>query len=212
MHSDAELGSFSATRFQNLIEGYLNGSTASTLGDAMFVNLPQFLVSCAYLLYNSMFTDMQLAVEYTRFAQHAKALRISDPKGAQRSTYWLQLPFKYSLPLMAVMSLLHWLISEALYMVDIAFVWPDGSSDENAHVVSAGEPSFPENAHLRRIVAEIVKRLEPICGHLSHSSWHTTRSLPHHKQPTSFPARRADNAWQHHGTERRLPPKSRRRS
>lgn len=87
---------------------------------SLLVNTPQFLVSFAYLLYNNMFTSMQLAVEYHRFTRHAKSLRVTAASPGQRSTYWLQLPYKYCLPLMGAMFLLHWLISEGFYLVNIA--------------------------------------------------------------------------------------------
>lgn len=50
----------------------------------------------------SKFTSMLTAAEWAQFAVTRKALRVSRPRRGQRSTYWLQLPWKYSLPLLAV--------------------------------------------------------------------------------------------------------------
>ena len=63
---------------------------------------------------------MLLAHEYTQFATTRKALRVSNPTGHQRSTYFLQVPFRYSLPLMAGMSVLHWLVSRSIFLVQIS--------------------------------------------------------------------------------------------
>lgn len=75
-------------------------------------------------MYNGMFTNMVTAAEWTQFATVRKALRVSKPRKGQRSTYWLQLPWKYSLPLLAISILLHWLVSRSLFIVRInVFGW-----------------------------------------------------------------------------------------
>jgi hypothetical protein len=59
---------------------------------------------------------MVSADEYSRFSIQRKALRTTDPRGLQRSTYWLSLPWTYALPLAIASSLLHWLISQSLFV------------------------------------------------------------------------------------------------
>lgn len=46
-----------------------------------------------------------------------KALRVSSPEGMQRSTYFLSLPLKYSIVLMVASIMLHWLISQSVFLV-----------------------------------------------------------------------------------------------
>lgn len=58
--------------------------------------------------------------EWTKFATQRRNLRVSQPTGSQRSTYWLQLPYRYSIPLLIACSLMHWIISESLFLVRIA--------------------------------------------------------------------------------------------
>ncbi|KAK2794032.1 hypothetical protein FQN51_000941 [Onygenales sp. PD_10] len=80
-------------------------------------NTPQLIISLAYFLYNRLLTSMLLAAEYTDYSLHRKYLRVSRPKGNQRSSYYLSLPHKYSLTLLAASAILHWLASQSLYYV-----------------------------------------------------------------------------------------------
>ena len=60
------------------------------------------------------------------YASKAKALRVSSPKGVQRGTYWLQIPYRYGIPLLVCSGLLHWLVSQTLFLVRIDVVDSDG--------------------------------------------------------------------------------------
>ena len=85
----------------------------------LLANTPQLIVSMAYFLYNSLLTSMLLAAEHNDYATHRKPLRVSWPKGQQRSTYYLSLPYKFSLPLIITSALLHWLISQSIFYVQV---------------------------------------------------------------------------------------------
>ena len=91
----------------------------------LLANLPQTIVSFLYLTYNALFTCMLVAKEWNQFAHKRKTLRVADPVGEQRSTYWLQLPYTYSIPLLIMSSLLHWLVSQTLFFVRIKDVESD---------------------------------------------------------------------------------------
>ncbi|KAA8652739.1 uncharacterized protein ATNIH1004_001644 [Aspergillus tanneri] len=86
---------------------------------ALLVNTPQAILSTIYLLWNNLFTRMLLAVEYNDFASERKALRVSTPQGDQRSTYFLSLPYRYAIPLTGTSALLHWLVSQSFYSVQL---------------------------------------------------------------------------------------------
>jgi len=89
-------------------------------------------------MYNGMFTRMLTAAEWTQFAVTRKTLRVSRPRSGQRSTYWLQLPWKYSLPLLTVSIFLHWLVSRSLFIVRInVFGW-DGALQADRNISAAG--------------------------------------------------------------------------
>lgn len=62
---------------------------------------------------------MLVAYEFSKFSKHRKALRVSQPRGAQRSTYWLTVPYRYILPSMTFMALIHFFISRGLYLVNV---------------------------------------------------------------------------------------------
>lgn len=98
---------------------FQGGSSASVLTTSLIVNTPQVVFSSLYFMYNSIYTSMASAYEWSLFGSHRKGLRVTVPTGSQRSSYWLQLPWKFSLPLIATSALLHWLVSQSMLMVNI---------------------------------------------------------------------------------------------
>ena len=101
-------------------------------------NSPQLILSFLYLTYNGLFTSMLLSKEWSGFANHRKNLRITSPKGQQRSTYWLQLPYRYSIPLLAASSLLHWLVSQSIFLARVTVNDPTGVEDTSASISTCG--------------------------------------------------------------------------
>ena len=97
----------------------INNNQGSILPMILLANLPQTVVSFLYLTYNALFTCMLVAKEWNQFAHKHKTLRVAYPVEDQRSTYWLQLPYTYSIPLLIMSSLLHWLVSQTLFFVRI---------------------------------------------------------------------------------------------
>lgn len=88
----------------------------SSLGpEVILVNLPQLVISALYLLYNDCLTRLRLSVEWASFYLRARPLRVSDPRGLQRSTRFLQLPLWLTVPLLATMAGLHWAISQSIF-------------------------------------------------------------------------------------------------
>jgi len=80
-------------------------------------NLAQLGVSVLYFLVTGLLAVMAIADEWSRFIVERKTLRLSSPHGIQRSSYFLALPYRLSLPLMAGMAILHWLISQSLFVI-----------------------------------------------------------------------------------------------
>jgi hypothetical protein len=90
------------------------------LTNVIMANSPQVVLSILYFTYNGLFTSIALATEWDSYARHRKGLRVSSPPvGAQRTTYFLQLPYRYSLPLLAISGLLHWLVSQSIFLAFI---------------------------------------------------------------------------------------------
>lgn len=87
---------------------------------AIVANVPQVVFSILYILVNSVWTTMALAAEWNSYSITRKGLRVSTtPRGAQRTTYFLSLPYRFAFPLMACSAVLHWLISQSLYLVSV---------------------------------------------------------------------------------------------
>ena len=103
---------------ESMVDWNLEGSSGLHL-NALVANLPQVVLSFLFLLYNGLFTSMLLADEWNGYARERKPLRVTDPKGAQRSTYRLQLPYKYGVPLLTASATLHWLVSQSLFLVNM---------------------------------------------------------------------------------------------
>ncbi|KAF2651829.1 hypothetical protein K491DRAFT_579053, partial [Lophiostoma macrostomum CBS 122681] len=91
------------------------------VGMAMMVNLPQLLMSFLYILINGLLTSMSVADEWCQRSYRWRTLRVSGltRTGQQRSSYFLQLPYRFGIPLMAFSALMHWMISQAFFLVTI---------------------------------------------------------------------------------------------
>jgi hypothetical protein len=92
-------------------------TTTGTLTNALLANIPQLLLSVSYFFFNGVCTAMATAQEWNSFGTQRKALRVSKPAGAQRDTYFLQLPYKLSIPLAVMSGLMHWLLSQSFFLV-----------------------------------------------------------------------------------------------
>lgn len=100
-----------------LVGRYLGISLTTTI---LLTKTPQLLLSVSYSLYNSLYTSMLLTAEMNSNASHHIALRVTDPRGEQRSTHYLQLPYRYAIPLMIIFGTLHWVFSQSLFLVQIS--------------------------------------------------------------------------------------------
>ncbi|XPS76152.1 hypothetical protein M3J07_008208 [Ascochyta lentis] len=90
------------------------------VSNSLIANSPQLVLSISYFTYNAYFTNMLLGYEWISYAQKRKGLRLSrTPNGEQRSTYFLQLPYRFGIPLVALSGILHWLISQSIFLVSI---------------------------------------------------------------------------------------------
>ncbi|KAH7076743.1 hypothetical protein BKA63DRAFT_288711 [Paraphoma chrysanthemicola] len=94
-------------------------SPEATLVNAWIANAGQLVLSFCYLAINSECTAMAGAAEWNNLATTRKGLRVTRPVGQQRDTYFLQLPYKWSLPLTFASGGLHWLLSQSVFLVRI---------------------------------------------------------------------------------------------
>ncbi|KAL5335054.1 hypothetical protein BJX70DRAFT_333970 [Aspergillus crustosus] len=99
---------------------YSVGWPSSLVANTLIANIPQLVFSVLYFMVNSILTNMTLAGEWNNFSVTRKGLRVSTrPHGHQRRTYFLSLPYRYGLPLVAISALLHWLMSQSIFLVRI---------------------------------------------------------------------------------------------
>lgn len=100
-----------------------DGDSADNLIHSVLIaNFPQLILSVSYFLYNGLFTRLCVEKEWKSYSLDYRPLRVTDPKGDQESTYWLQLPYTYSVPLISISVILHWIVSNCLYV----FVYEGG--------------------------------------------------------------------------------------
>ncbi|KAL9562689.1 hypothetical protein ACKAV7_013253 [Fusarium commune] len=98
--------------------------SASLLGLTMIANTPQLLLSLCYMTLNGLITRMLAEFEWASYGTDFKALRVTSPRGGQRSAYRLQLPYRWSIPLLAISSILHWVYSNCFYLSNYEFYDP----------------------------------------------------------------------------------------
>ncbi|KAH6644217.1 hypothetical protein C7974DRAFT_17017 [Boeremia exigua] len=101
-------------------------SAGATLKNAWLANMPQLLLSFCYMNINSFCTAITGTEEWNNLSRTRKALRVSDPRGQQRNTYFLQLPYRWSLPLLVLGMGLHWLLSQIFFLVRLDVLNVDG--------------------------------------------------------------------------------------
>ncbi|KAM0123886.1 hypothetical protein ACHAO1_011195 [Botrytis cinerea] len=101
--------------------------TNSLFTNIILANLPQTIISFLNVLYNGLFTCMLLADEWHIYGHKKQPLRVTCPSGQQNSTYFLSVPYRYAMLIFPLTILLHWLISESLFLVTITGVGHDDS-------------------------------------------------------------------------------------
>ena len=79
-------------------------------------NLPQVIISILYVHYNDLLTRMLLAREWASYALSHRPLRVSRPRGQQVESYFLSLPWKIAVPFLVLMMLLHWFVSQSIFL------------------------------------------------------------------------------------------------
>ncbi|RYN73777.1 hypothetical protein AA0120_g12565 [Alternaria tenuissima] len=103
--------------------------TAGLLSNVLIANTPQLVLSFIYFSCNAHLTSMLAAREWSSFAKTRKGLRVhTHPRGAQRATYFLQLPWRYSAPMILAGALLHWLASQSIFVVSVEW-WANVTID-----------------------------------------------------------------------------------
>lgn len=118
------------------------GNTASgrdLLKNVLTANAFQLVLSTSYFLFNSLFTAQCGALEWSSYTDPAtKALRVTWPRGEQRSTYYLHLPYRYGIPLTTMLMLMHFLISRSIFVVRVQWYNSHGNYDGRDGISNIG--------------------------------------------------------------------------
>ncbi|KAE9378504.1 hypothetical protein N431DRAFT_528895 [Stipitochalara longipes BDJ] len=80
----------------------------------------------AYFALNRMCTSICFTREWNDCAIYRKGLRTTVSSGEQRPAYFLQLPYRWAVPLTTISGVLHWLLSQSLFLVLLEIRDTDG--------------------------------------------------------------------------------------
>jgi len=94
---------------------------------AIVANLPQVFLALVYLLYMGIMTSMFLAADWANFAFKAQTLMVSSPTGKQRGTWLLGAPLGWGVALLTLQTLLHWFVSQSIFVVKMQVYNKDGT-------------------------------------------------------------------------------------
>ncbi|KAI0966578.1 hypothetical protein F4678DRAFT_475868 [Xylaria arbuscula] len=136
-HFNLTLSFFRSLGFGSVSElTYLNlqlprGDPVGLISNVLIINSPQFLFSIMYSVYGAVMTTFlvqrEFSLMYTK--AHRKPLRVSEPVGIQRSSYFISLPLRYGVPLNLFSAVFHWLISQSFFLARITALLPSGVED-----------------------------------------------------------------------------------
>ena len=113
------------------------GSSA-VIYTTLIANTPQLILTFLYFNYNSLFSCMLLGKEWSEYVVKRKTLRVSSPQGLQRGTYELQLPFRYGASLLAAAAILHWLVSQSIFLVRVVGLYNTGQESLHGSIATCG--------------------------------------------------------------------------
>lgn len=103
----------------DILHSLTMGRSLSTTSLVIIANTPQLLVSLAYILVNRLITAISVSREWASFGASRKSLRTTNPIAAQRSTYWLQIPYRFALPMIVASTALNYITSQVMYFAVI---------------------------------------------------------------------------------------------
>ena len=147
-----------------------------------FSNVWQFVISLLYLAYNAVLTAMLVANEWDRFGKIRKPLRVTEPQGHQRSTYFVSVPLKYGLPILVALGALHYTVSQSVFVVYLTRFFSNGTEDIANRSVTSGYSCIAIMTCEQP--SDIATRAQNILTHFSFSN-----------NPWRYPSPHSDPDW-----------------
>ncbi|KAH8671223.1 hypothetical protein BX600DRAFT_458587 [Xylariales sp. PMI_506] len=123
------LGFGKLSPYTYLVIGLPRRDPEGLIANVLIANLPQLILSIIYIFYNSMLSTFLVQREFSLMYKKRKPLRVSEPIGIQRSSYFISLPLRYGIPLYVTSGMMHWLISQSLFLARITALTPEGGYD-----------------------------------------------------------------------------------
>ncbi|KAM0798297.1 hypothetical protein BDR22DRAFT_823401 [Usnea florida] len=111
---------------------------AGLISNVLVANLPQFILSVLYLFYNGMISSFLVQREFSKMKSLRKPLRVSEPLGIQRGYYSISLPLRYGIPLYTTSAIMHWLVSQSLFLARITAFFTNGEVDVDSSFSTCG--------------------------------------------------------------------------
>ncbi|KAI0189431.1 hypothetical protein F4808DRAFT_467495 [Astrocystis sublimbata] len=101
------------------------------IANVLIINSPQLLFSLMYSVCGAVVTTLLVQREFSRMYTRGfrKPLRVSEPVGIQRSSYFISLPLRYGVPVNIFSAVFHWLISQSYFLARITALLPTGEED-----------------------------------------------------------------------------------
>ncbi|KAI0534992.1 hypothetical protein GGR58DRAFT_515688 [Xylaria digitata] len=121
---------------------FLHSLGFGLLVNVLIINSPQLIFSILYSLYGTVLTTFLVQREFSLMYSRRKTLRVSEPVGIQRSSYFISLPLRYGIPLNVSSALLHWLLSQSFFIPRITALKPDGAEDYENTFTTLGHSPF----------------------------------------------------------------------
>ncbi|XMA11573.1 hypothetical protein WAI453_004364 [Rhynchosporium graminicola] len=112
--------------------------SSGLMKNTLLANSPQLILSLLYIIYNRMYTCISFSTEWHDLAHRQIPLRVTSPRGSQRSTYFLSLPYRYLVPISLVSITTHWILSESLFLVSIDVYDEHGVRDCSQSILTCG--------------------------------------------------------------------------
>ena len=123
----------------NLVGAGIHHSPAAA---SLLANTPQILVSYIYLAYNNLLTNILATAELLSYSVRPQYLRVAWARGRQQSRKFLQIPYLYGMPIMTASTVLHWLISQSLFLVRITTYDINGIPQPDLAISATGFSPF----------------------------------------------------------------------
>jgi hypothetical protein len=136
-----DLGFGGLTPYTYIVLGLPRTDPAGLIANVLIANLPQFILSILSILYiphNSMLSCFLVQREFSRLYNIRNPLRVSEPEDIQRSSYFISLQLRYGIPLYLTSGIIHWLISQSLFLARITAYLPDGTVNQNSTFSTCG--------------------------------------------------------------------------